>query len=235
MELVSRLGRLQRDRSRARLRFRQGTHDDAHVHASARHHRHRRRDRQAVGHGAGAAGGSARRHAGRDSRGGRAAARLAARARARVQGAHLERRREGVQAARRQGSSRQRAPDLHAEPGVHGDGGGRVVHLSARGPHAGPGPRRDPAVRADRRRDRPLRLREQGDVLVRASRGARAPSDAHRRARLHDAVQRDEEPLREHAHGRGHGAVPRAHGAHDDAREGRHPRRRIRCARRARR
>ncbi len=136
---------------------------------------------------------------------------LPARARARVQGAHQQRRREGVQAARRQGPSRQRASDLHAEPGVHGDGGRRVVHLSARGPDAGPGPRRDPAVRADRRRDRPLRLREQGDVLLRASCGARAPGDAHGRARLHDAVRRDEEPLREHAHGRGHGAVPRAH------------------------
>ncbi len=45
---LSRLGRLQRDRSRARLRFHQGTDDDADVHAPARHHRHRRRDRQAV-------------------------------------------------------------------------------------------------------------------------------------------------------------------------------------------
>ena len=56
---------------------------------------------------------------------------------------------KALQAARRQGAPRQRPSHLHAEPGVHGDGGGRVVHLPARRPHARPRSRRDPAVRAD--------------------------------------------------------------------------------------
>ncbi len=72
---------------------------------------------------------------------------------------------------------------------------GAAVHLPAGRAHAGPGARRDPAVRAVRRRDRPLRLQQQGHVLLGASCRARASGHVDRRARVHDAVQRHEEPL----------------------------------------
>ena len=98
---VSRLRRLQRDRSRARLRFHQGPDDDADVHASPRHHRHRRRDRQAVGDGARSC--RSRRSATRRTRSSRRPSGYGPwrSSGARLQGADLERGREGVQAAAR--------------------------------------------------------------------------------------------------------------------------------------